>query len=222
MKTKDRIIQASLELFNKHGERAMTTNHIAAHLGISPGNLYYHFRNKEDIIRRIFKEYVHHIDRSFQPRDDGSVSLEVMMAYLDEIFESMWRFRFFYSNLPELLSRDPELQAQYLPLQEKLAKRVIAILSMLQKAGALNVKEDDLADLAHTVKIVVTFWISYQTTQAPDVQITRATIYAGVLKVLFILKPYFASEYLPAMERLQRHYRKLAEPRVEPAKVSFP
>jgi AcrR family transcriptional regulator len=222
MKTKDRIIQASLELFNKHGERAMTTNHIAAHLGMSPGNLYYHFRNKEDIIRRIFREYVDHIDRSFQPREDGNVSLEVMMTYLDEIFESMWRFRFFYSNLPELLSRDPELQSQYLPLQEKLARRVIGILSMLKQAGALKIEEHDLEDLAHTVKIVVTFWISYQTTQAPDKKITRATIYHGVLKVLFILKPYFADNYLPAMERLQRHYRKLAEVRNGEQKITFP
>ncbi len=47
--TKARIVEASLELFNQHGERAMTTNHIAAHLGISPGNLYYHSRNKEEI-----------------------------------------------------------------------------------------------------------------------------------------------------------------------------
>jgi AcrR family transcriptional regulator len=54
MKTKDRIIQAAVELFNAQGEQNVTTNHIAAHLSMSPGNLYYHFRNKEDIIRAIF------------------------------------------------------------------------------------------------------------------------------------------------------------------------
>ncbi len=39
LNTRQRIVQAALELFNQQGERQVTTNHIAAHLGISPGNL---------------------------------------------------------------------------------------------------------------------------------------------------------------------------------------
>lgn len=57
VKTRDRIVAESLELFNAQGERNVTTNHIAAHLGMSPGNLYYHFRNKQAIIAELFAQY---------------------------------------------------------------------------------------------------------------------------------------------------------------------
>ena len=57
IKTRERIVQNSLELFNQQGERSVSTNHIAAHMEMSPGNLYYHFPNKQAIIAELFTEY---------------------------------------------------------------------------------------------------------------------------------------------------------------------
>ena len=55
--TYSRIVEASLMLFNEEGERNISTNHIAAHLGISPGNLYYHFHSKDEIVNALFADY---------------------------------------------------------------------------------------------------------------------------------------------------------------------
>lgn len=110
MKTRDKIIYASLELFNEHGERNITTNHIAAHLNMSPGNLYYHFRNKEDIIRSIFSLYENHLESGFQPYEDKQVDVELLIGYFDAMFYTLWQFRFMYANLADILARDEALK----------------------------------------------------------------------------------------------------------------
>ena len=55
MKTKERILLTSIELFNRSGVVAITTNHIAKAMEISPGNLYFHYDNKEEILEELFK-----------------------------------------------------------------------------------------------------------------------------------------------------------------------
>ena len=98
MKTRDKILLASLELFNDKGERNVTTNHIAAHLGISPGNLYYHFRNKSDIIYEIFLEYEKLVNYYLEIPDDRPLGLPDMMFYLESVFDGLWSYRFFSSR----------------------------------------------------------------------------------------------------------------------------
>ena len=56
--TKGRIAQTAIGLFNERGTATVSTNHIAEAMGISPGNLYYHYRNKEEIVRAIFERMI--------------------------------------------------------------------------------------------------------------------------------------------------------------------
>ena len=181
MKTKDKIIQGSIELFNLQGERKCNNKPYAAHIGISPGNLYYHYSNKDDIIRTIYKLYEKNLDQMFQPQDSESKGMDEMMFYLDRVFYSMWQFRFFYANLPDILARDDELHQRYLVAQKRLYQRMIAILNEIRAQGFITLDDDMVEDLAHTLKLVVTFWISYQHTQTQQT-ITRSTISKGVLK----------------------------------------
>ncbi len=211
MKTRDKIIQAALELFNTQGERNITTNHIAAHLGISPGNLYYHFRNKEDIIHSIFDEYVNYLSDHFQPHPDGKITLGVMMSYLDAMFETIWRFRFLYYSLPTLLSRDPELHKKYMKFQQVSAQREVDLLFSLQKNNILSVPMEDLDELANSIKVVLVSWVSYRTTISPDTKITKEDIYRGVLKSIFMMKPYFTEQALSDYNHMRSYYLRLCE-----------
>ncbi|NRA60405.1 MAG: TetR/AcrR family transcriptional regulator [Psychrobium sp.] len=210
MKTKDRIIAGSIELFNLQGERNVTTNHIAAHIGISPGNLYYHYRNKDDIIRSIYKLYEKNLDQMFQPQEQSSVGMDEMLYYLDRVFYSMWQFRFFYANLPDILARDDELHQRYLIAQQRLYQRMITILEQMRSLKMISLDDAMVGDLAHTLKLVVTFWISYQHTQTQQM-ITKETVSQGVIKVIGIFKGYLTELGHRQITELERNYLEKAK-----------
>ncbi len=212
MKTRDKIVQASLELFNEHGERAITTNHIAAHLNISPGNLYYHFRNKEDIIRSIFSLYEQHLESGFQPYVDKEVDVDLLVGYFDAMFYTLWQFRFMYANLADILSRDETLKNRYLKAQQDVLARSSGVLEKLTQDGFLAINPEDLKPLADTIKMLVSFWISYKLTQTQSNigSITKESLYEGLLRVIMLFKSYATPSSQDTFTRLEDYYKDLA------------
>jgi AcrR family transcriptional regulator len=89
-KTRDRILDLSLAMFNERGEPNVTTNHIADELEISPGNLYYHFRNKDDIVEHLFARYEARMDQVLISPEDRLPTLEDIWLQLHMAFECMW------------------------------------------------------------------------------------------------------------------------------------
>lgn len=203
MKTRDKIIQASIVLFNEQGERNVTTNHIAADLGISPGNLYYHFRNKEDIILSIYEEYARNLLIETMPEVRPDVKpLDAVIMYMDVVFQALMKFRFFYSNLPVLLAKNPLLHDKYVEVQGFIAQRVSELLLSLRDARMMDFQDEDLPDIVSILRLVNTFWLSFYQTQNNETEINDAVFYQGVLKILVIIQPYITenakSEFLEA------------------------
>lgn len=210
MKTKDRIIDASIELFNSQGERNVTTNHIASHLNISPGNLYYHFRNKEEIIRHIFTKYADHMQTSFEPVKPSQDAMKILTNYLDAVFSALYHFNFLYDNLPVIMARDPELRTQYLQIHNKMMEKIHHLIVSLQVAGLINIDNNDIDDFANIIKQQVTFWISYIKTSEEEAEVNNPILYQGLTKVLLLFKPYVTPDYREAVANLTNHYKALA------------
>lgn len=208
MKTRDKIIHASIELFNEQGERNVTTNHIAAHLGISPGNLYYHFRNKEDIILSIYEEYARNLLLDVFPIVSADTKpFDSIIMYMDAVFQAMMKFRFFYSNLPVLLAKNPMLREKYVEVQHCIAERVSQLLLKLRDADMVNFEDEELPDIVSILRLVNTFWLSFYQTQTSKVEINDAVFYEGVLKILVIIKPYASASALPEFYKAREIYR---------------
>lgn len=203
MKTRDKIVYAALELFNQHGERNITTNHIADHIEISPGNLYYYFRNKQEIVREIFALYSAELLERFTPIQGSQESLTMLKSYLDSIFTLMWKYRFFYANLPEILSRDEQLHEQYIDVQEKLQANLIAIMQEFVSLKLLDVNEQQLKSLVCTLHLIACSWLAYQSAMASKTSITEQMVKQGMLQMLNVVKPVATEQGLEQLQLLE-------------------
>jgi len=222
MKTRDKIIQASIVLFNEQGERNVTTNHIAAHLSISPGNLYYHFRNKEDIILSIYEEYAGNLLLDTFPQVSSKIKpLDTIILYMDAVFQMTMKFRFFYSNLPVLLDNSPSLREKYVKVQHAIAERVSQLLISLRTENIITFEDEELADMVSILRLINTFWLSFYQTQNIVHEINDSVFYQGVLKILVILRPYTTEAALPellkARDMYQQRYQDALNPVLNPA-----
>ncbi|QCF27992.1 TetR/AcrR family transcriptional regulator [Hydrocarboniclastica marina] len=211
MKTRDKIILASLELFNRSGERNVTTNHIAAHMGISPGNLYYHFRNKSEIVYEIFRGYRQQVEVTLQLNPEVPFTVQEKLRLLETVFDGLWEFRFFHRDLEFLLDADERLRRDYREFTHGCLSKMEQILLALQHAGIFLPHEDsERQAMALNTWLIVTNWMSFlKTAHAGEGEeaITRQQLRQGIYQVLTLELPYVSSAYHDEIERLRKSYR---------------
>ncbi|GAD91406.1 MULTISPECIES: TetR/AcrR family transcriptional regulator [Vibrio] len=189
MKTKQRIVYGALELFNQHGERNITTNHISEHLGISPGNLYYHYSNKQEIIRAIFKDYTSELLDRFRPYESQEQSLVLLKHYVNSTFSLMWKYRFFYANLADIVSRDAQLHSAYCQVQEKLRINLVAIVESFRTLNLIVVEPDNMPRFVTNLHFIANGWLAYQSAMSANQKVTESMIMQGMLQILAMVKP---------------------------------
>ena len=159
--TRELILSTSLDLFNEYGEPNVTTNHIADEADISPGNLYYHFRSKDDIVIELFKRFLTRFQPLTEVPEDLALEAEDLWFQLHLSFELKGQFRFLYRNLSDLTSRIPDLDRAMRGLLMRERNAAINLLGGLQRNGALEISEQEQDMLVDNFLLSVTYWIPY-------------------------------------------------------------
>lgn len=190
MKTRERILMVATELFNRAGTAKVSTNHIAEAAGISPGNLYYHFHNKEEIIRAICRQLFTLTGEMFTLEEERLPTLADVQRWVRENFVVTWQYAFVYRELPALIRRDAELAAEYAAVRRRGYEGFREQIAILQVAGALTPSLDDqeverIADLCWLINESWLTALELQGQPATDEQMQR-----GIDLMLLVLKPY--------------------------------
>ena len=199
--TYTRIIDASLTLFNEEGERNISTNHIAAHLGISPGNLYYHFRNKDEIIVQLFKRYsealLAYLNEAVLPSD-----VEDSINYMAGIYDVMWEYRFLFSDVNTLLARSAELLGEHNTFtQAKVSPLLVNLLTQLNGLNIIQADQTAMNDLAVNMWMVTKYWFDFDSSLRGRTKLTEDSKARGVRRTLSVLRPYLLPEHREEYDR---------------------
>lgn len=207
MKTKDRIVDVSLRLFNEKGERATTTNHIAEEMSISPGLLYYHYSNKEAIIRAIFDQYIAHITESISPPDEHASAESFLRVYCEQIFDSIWRYRFLHATMPILLEKDDELRAKYSLAHHFLEQRATDSVRWLLKHELIKIDEQQLPILVDLMRLVSGFWVGFSIVNGDGKKLTRNQICQGIVHLIALIEPYATPQSASLFQTLREDFQ---------------
>ncbi len=200
---REKIILAAKDLFNEHGAANVGTNRIAAHLGISPGNLYYHFKNKEEIIRAIFPEINLATEQALAIQQKELPPEAQLVNILKSWMSVVWDYRFFYGNMVQLLRNDPELQSLYVARRKltlAFLKSAFLEASKQRHDGAPKLTQKDAEMLSTNVWIIALNWIRFLQVEKSDDEISQEEITSGAFQVFAIITPYLDAETRQAME----------------------
>jgi len=188
MNTKERIVETAIRLFNEQGTGAISTNHIAQALSMSPGNLYYHFRNKEEIIRAILERMMTRWEKLYAapPRARASTVADVEQV-VTENFLLLWEYRFFYRELSALVQRDPVLRERYKHIRQERLVNLETLLRQLGNAPSLRASAS-VTNLARLCWLISDYWLPFLEIEGE--LILSEVIEQGMALYMQVLRPY--------------------------------
>ena len=174
-RTAERILEVTLELFNRFGEPNVSTTLISSELSISPGNLYYHYPAKDELINSLFDRYEKSLSELLNA-SDGVRNVEDAWFFMHTLFELIWQYRFLYRDLNDLLSKNRRLETHFQWVLKNKTRAVKSMLDGMSRAG------------------VLTYWLSFEYVRDPrkalEPENAQAALLRGAHHVLNLLVPY--------------------------------
>lgn len=206
-RTKERILETALDLFNRSGEPAVTPTAIAEEMGISPGNLHYHFASKEKIVEALFATFRAEIEHTLSAPQSRPADVEDIWLFLHLVFEAIWKYRFIYRNIADLVSRYRAVERQFRRVVDHKQATAAAILADMVRQGVMTASPADVETLALDMTVIATCWLSFEFVRAPRAWADGEVAARGAYQVMALAAPYLAPRERQLLDHLAERYR---------------
>lgn len=183
-------MQTAVQLFNEQGIGKVSTNHIAAAASMSPGNLYYHFKNKSEIIQAILLDMYEEWNEVWSLPEHVTLTQQHLEQKLLMNFDILWRYRFFYREALSLFQADEALRLLHTEMMNTRLVEQEAFIRRFITDGVLRIEADSeqLQKLLIACWIIANNWLSFLEMNGQPVD--EASFTNGVGLIWAILDPY--------------------------------
>ncbi len=159
--TRDRILETSLQLFNAHGLPSVSTHKIAAEMGISPGNLHYHFKAKRLLVEWLYRRFEQRL-LELADSADSVRAIDDLWLTLHLTFETVNVYRFVFRDIAHIEAEYPATAVKARALVAKNLLGARALCERLAEAGVLNATQDEAEMLALQIVFTTSSWLSFE------------------------------------------------------------
>ena len=201
MKTRDRILECALQLFNQKGEPNVSTMEVANEMGISPGNLYYHFHGKEPLVLGLFERFQSELAPLLDPPVDAQLEAEDYWLFLHLIVERMAHYRFLFQDLSNLAGRLPKLAKGIRNLLTALKRTLASLLARLKASGQLVSGTQALGQLVEQITLTLLFSLDYQ-----RILDREGEVQVVVYQIIMLVAPHLLPTARQATEKFALKY----------------
>lgn len=194
----------------------MTASDVALELGISTGNLYYHFKGKEALHLTLFaklqREMIVLMGPAVQPPglftpDRTTAPIETSWLFLTVVLEKMLEYRYVYDNPRGIMTRFDDVDRGFrrlLRMKQKVCNNIAAELIPASDSGA----HPHLSTLTNTMTLCMNCWLSYDPILNPQ-DAETLLVHRGVLQILSHCAPYLGDEQRDFYDVCEQLYQQM-------------
>ncbi|RPG81791.1 MAG: TetR/AcrR family transcriptional regulator [Crocinitomicaceae bacterium TMED114] len=194
-KTRDRILEASLVLFNERGFGAVTTASIAEQAGVLEGSLWYHFRTKKDLLTA----HIALLQQVFEGAnlDADSTDAETIIAGIFSSYDVIWDFRYILrDDFSAVLDADePAIQTARL-INDFLDSWTEGRICHASENGLLEMDTEEMENLSEIILVIGRYWLDFSGKKYPETD-NLALRHRGLRHIFTVLDPYLLPEAKP-------------------------
>jgi AcrR family transcriptional regulator len=205
-RTRQRILDATLALYNERGEPQVSTSLIATELGISAGNLHYHFRRKDQLSVALLERFVAEFEHTLPPAGWRADHVEDAWLLLHVLLETLWRYRFLFRDLSGIIERDRRAGRHLASVLQRAVEASRGSCLGLVQRGVMTATGAEIDALSENIVVVAVYWLSFDSARTPRGEPAGASVSRGAYQVLMLVAPFLESASRNHLEELAARY----------------